>query len=71
MYFADMIEKNRSWDGVDDLRAAAEKDFYAGMALSFKMTIDHHSKNGRYLHPVAWDCFEQYSPYLPKEENND
>lgn len=68
IYLADMIEKNRSWDGVDELRAAAEEDFYRGMALSFKMSIDHHLQNGRYLHPVAWDCFEHYAKHLPKEE---
>lgn len=69
VFLADMIEKNRHWDGVEELRETAEKDFYAGMALAFKMTIDHQIKNGKYLHPVAWDCFEQYAKYLPKEEN--
>ncbi|MGI5825147.1 MAG: bis(5'-nucleosyl)-tetraphosphatase (symmetrical) YqeK [Bacillota bacterium] len=69
VFLADMIEKNRSWDGADKLRAVAERDFYAGMALAFKMTIDYQTQNNKYLHPVAWDCFEQYAEYLPKEEN--
>ena len=67
VFLADMIERNRNWDGVEELRAAAEKDFYYGMAMAFKMTIDHLVKKGEYLHPVAWDCFEQYAKYLPQE----
>lgn len=71
VFLADMIEKNRNWQGVEELRAAAEKDFYCGMATAFKMTIDHLVAKGEFLHPVAWDCFEQYAKYLPKEDKND
>lgn len=69
VFLADMLEKNRQWDGVETLRAAAEQDFYSGMALAFRMTIDYHTKTQTYLHPVAWECFDRYAQYLPKEEH--
>ena len=71
VFLADMIEKNRVWDGAEELRAAAEKDFYQGMALAFKMIIDYNTQDGKYLHPVAWDCFEQYAKYLPQKAENE
>ena len=46
VYLADMIEPNRTYPGVDAIRAAAEKDLDEGVLLALERTIAHLQEEG-------------------------
>ena len=46
VYLADMIEPNRSYPGVEEIRAAAEKDLDEGVLLALERTVLHLQEEG-------------------------
>ena len=46
VYLADMIEPNRTYPGVEEIRAAAEKDLDEGVLLALERTISHLQEEG-------------------------
>ncbi len=46
VYLADMIEPNRTYPGVETIRAAAEKDLDEGVLLALERTIAHLQEEG-------------------------
>ena len=46
VYLADMIEPNRTYPGVNEIRAAAEKDLDEGVLLALERTILHLQEEG-------------------------
>lgn len=70
VYLADMMEPSRVWNGVEKLRAAADISLEGGVALSYKMTLEHLGKNGVPVHSDAFVAFDYYRPYL-KEVQHD
>ena len=46
VYLADMIEPNRTYPGVEAIRAAAEKDLDEGVLLALERTIAHLQEEG-------------------------
>ena len=46
VYLADMIEPNRTYPGVEAIRAAAEKDLDEGVLLALERTIEHLQEEG-------------------------
>lgn len=50
IYIADMIEPHRAFDGVDELRRAAEKDIDEACMLGLSQTIGFTLKKGGLIH---------------------
>lgn len=51
IYIADMIEPNRNFDGVEEIRAAAFENLDRGVLMGLEQTILHTIKKGLILHP--------------------
>jgi len=51
IYMADFIEPNRDFEGVDELRSLAFRDFDAALILALEMTIEEVKEKGAILHP--------------------
>ena len=61
LYLADMIEKTRSYPGVEALRQLAEEDLDAAVRSALQRTIAFVQEGGRALHPdsvqaYAYEC---------------
>ena len=58
IYLADLIEPNRNYPGVDELRDAAVEDLDKAVLMGLKFGIEHVLVTNRYLHPrtiEAWN----------------
>ena len=51
IYLADYIEPNRSFDGVEQLRALAYEDLDAALLMGMEMTIQEMREKGSPIHP--------------------
>lgn len=51
IYLADMIEPNRSFDGVEELRELAEKDIDGACIAACELTIRYTMAKGKLIHP--------------------
>ena len=60
VFIADMIEKNRVYDGVDVLRAAVERDFEDGFRLCLKEETEHLIKKGQPIYEETLNAFNYY-----------
>jgi len=59
IYFADMIEPSRNYDGVEELRSLCEKDFNLAYMTALKRSIEFNLAKGRLVHTGtldAWNC---------------
>ena len=64
VYLADTIEPSRSFEGVDDVREAAEGDLDAAMRMAYRLAICVLTEKGRPLHPRTvevwnWLCLAE------------
>ena len=57
---ADCIEPNRSYPGVEVLRAASYDDIDKAMCMALKMSIDVVRERGDVLHPATLEAYEWY-----------
>ena len=58
IYLADLIEPNRTFPGVDELRAAAMEDLNKAVLMGLRYGIERVLSTNRYLHPKtieAWN----------------
>ena len=60
VFIADMIERNRVYDGVDRLRAAVEEDFENGFRLCLKEETEHLIKKGQLIYEETLNAFKFY-----------
>ncbi len=60
IYLADCIEPNRSYPGVEDLRAACYDDIDKAMCIALKMSIDVVRERGDVLHAATLEAYEWY-----------
>jgi len=58
LYLADMIEKTRSYPGVDELRQLAEEDLDEAVRSALQRTIAFVQEGGRALHPDSVQAYE-------------
>jgi nicotinate-nucleotide adenylyltransferase len=58
IYLADYIEPNRDFEGVEDLRALAEKDLDAAVTLGLRMTVREMDERGLPVHPNTLRALE-------------
>ncbi len=61
IFLADLLEENRSFDGVDKLRAAVEEDFDKGFALSVKTLYEFLSASGDPVYYLTKECCDYYA----------
>lgn len=58
IYIADMIEPNRSYDGVEELRKTAYEDIDTAFTAGLKQSIVFNAKRNKIIHPdtiIAWN----------------
>lgn len=60
IYVADMIEDNRSFDGVERLREIAKQDIDRAVYECAKMTIEFNEKNNHRVHPMAYKVLKAF-----------
>lgn len=51
IYLSDMIEPERTFEGVDDMRAEAERDLDAAFRLGYSLSLQHLVAAGKLIHP--------------------
>lgn len=51
IYLADFIEPNRSFEGIDEIRAIAYKDINQAILLAIENTLKFILRQGRLIHP--------------------
>ena len=64
IYLADYIEPNRSFDGVDVLRAVVYDDLDRGMALGLKMSIEELQERGSPVHHATQEAYDYFRELL-------
>lgn len=60
IFVADMIEKGRSYDGVDILRAEYEKDFESCFRLCLKEEVQHLLNKKQYIYAETLNAYDYY-----------
>ncbi|NLX69492.1 MAG: HD domain-containing protein [Clostridiales bacterium] len=68
IYLADIIEPNRDYPGVDELRAAAMEDLDKAVLLGLRRGIERVLATNRYLHPRT---IEAWNDMLSTQKNVD
>ena len=58
LYIADYMEPNRSFDGVEEIRAATERSLDEGILLGLTMTIEEMKGYGTPIHHLTMDARE-------------
>lgn len=58
LYIADYMEPNRSFDGVEEIRAATERSLDEGVLLGLTMTIEEMKGYGTPIHHLTMDARE-------------
>lgn len=61
VYIADLIEPNRKFTGVDELRQKQEEGLDAMMLACVKHSIDFLNSKGAAVFPDSLDCYNYYS----------
>ena len=60
IFVADMIEKGRSYDGVDILREKYEKDFESSFRLCLKEEVQHLLNKKQYIYAETLNAYDYY-----------
>ena len=60
IFVADMIEKGRSYDGVDILREKYEKDFESCFRLCLKVEVQHLLNKKQYIYAETLNAYDYY-----------
>lgn len=61
IFIADLLEENRNFDGVNELRQAVEDDFDKGFALSVKRLYEFLSLSGDPVYYLTKECCDYYA----------
>ena len=61
IYCADMLEPNRVYDGVDELRKEINEDFEKGFVACITRSYDHLLQQNRPIYPLTKECVEYYN----------
>ncbi len=61
VYCADMLEKDRYFGGVEDLRNLIEKDFDKGFVACVNKSLEKLSKENNPIHPLTRECAAYYN----------
>lgn len=64
VYVADLIEPGRDFPDITQIRAAAARSLLEGICACMYGAIDFLEQQGRYVHPMAYKCYEYYSQIL-------
>ena len=60
VYLADMIEPNRHFDGVDELRSLTEKNFELGFEECIRRSYRSLEAKGKPIYYLTVECYEYY-----------
>ena len=60
IFLADTIEDGRDFEGVDQLRKAAQGNFEAGFILSVDLLYNHLKKKKTDIYPLTSECYNYY-----------
>ena len=60
LYLADYTSRDRDYDGVEEMRAAVEKDLSSAMRVALKFTVDDLKAKGCPVHPDTLAAYHQY-----------
>ncbi len=63
IFLADMIEPNRDYPELTEIRKATYKNLNYGMAVALKRTIDYFKATDQFIHPKAYEAYEFYKSY--------
>jgi len=67
IYLADMVEPNREFEGVEDIRAAFERDLDEGMYLGLKRTIEFLDGSDEVsVYPLTVSAYNYYKEKIEK-----
>lgn len=61
VYCADMLEKDRDFAGVEELRLTIEKDFDRGFLACINKSVSKLSKENNPIHPLTKECAAYYN----------
>ena len=60
VYLADMIEPNRHFEGVDELRELTDEDFEDGFAECIRRSYESLQAKGKPIYYLTVECYEYY-----------
>lgn len=60
IYVSDMLEQNRDFEGVEELREAFEKDFEEGFFKCLESTVQFLEKNNKEIYPLTLQAYNYY-----------
>lgn len=60
LYLADYTSRDRDYDGVEEMRAAVEKDLSSAMRVALKFTVEDLKAKGCPVHPDTLAAYHQY-----------
>lgn len=66
VYLADMIEPNRDFPGINELRKLCRKDLDAAMLAAYSSTIKYLLASGLLIHP---NCIEGYNQLITEAKD--
>ena len=69
LYLADVIEENRSYQGVDELRKLCFEDLDAAMAFATRSCLEHVRESGFQIHHDTLDAYHWYSAAENRRRN--
>lgn len=71
IYLADIIEVDRDFEGVDELRRLASIDLHQAVMMAMKQTVEHIKKKNGEVHPRTLMAYEKLKQkYQASEEIN-
>lgn len=60
IFLADMIEPNRDYDEVAEIKIATYENLNFGMATALSKTLEYFKVGGQFIHPKAYEAYEFY-----------
>lgn len=70
IYCADVLEKNRSYEGVEELREIIENDFEKGFFACVEASVKKLEKEGRDIYFLTKECYNFYNNEKKEVVNN-
>ena len=70
LYLADVIEENRNYQGVDELRRLCFEDLDEAMAYATRSSLEHVRESGNQIHHDTLDAYRWYSAADNRRRNS-
>lgn len=67
LYIADFTSSDRDYDGIEEIRAAADKSLEAAMDIALTFTVTDLVERRKAVHP---DTFNAYNDFVTQNERN-